>query len=357
MRNKESIKELLNYFQAVENKELQLDENAIVTAYQENKDNQSLAIKVLSVFGVVLASLAFLGFLFLAGLYNSDSGLLIFGAFCIAGAIWINKEYNTIIIDTVSVSSFIIGLILATLGLARLEMTANAILIVLILIVLLSSGIVQKYIFSFISVLIIHGSVLMLIIFNEYYDLIHIYISALVLMVAYIFLREAKIITTSAMLLRLYNPIRIGLIFSFLSGLIILGKNEILPISPDYIWLPSIVIIAAIIYFLSHLFEILNITKTPHKVFVYTWSVLLLLSTVWAPTVSGAILIILLSFFVNYKTGLVIGIIAFIYFISQYYYDLHFTLLTKSILLFSSGLLFIGLYLFTHKRLISNEKV
>ena len=46
-----------------------------------------------------------------------------------------------------------------------------------------------------------------------------------------------------------------------------------------------------------------------------------------------------------------------IYFISQYYYDLNFTLLTKSILLFSSGVLFLLLYLFTHKNLTQNEKI
>ena len=60
---------------------------------------------------------------------------------------------------------------------------------------------------------------------------------------------------------------------------------------------------------------------------------------------------------VNYKTGLVIGIISFIYFISQYYYDLNFTLLTKSIILFSSGIVFILFYLFTNKKLNTNEKI
>jgi len=94
-----------------------------------------------------------------------------------------------------------------------------------------------------------------------------------------------------------------------------------------------------------------------YKSGIYALSILLLLPTVLSPAISGAILIILLSFLVNYKTSLVIGIAAFIYFVSQYYYDLHFTLLTKSILLFSSGILFLGLYLLTHKKLTSNEKI
>jgi uncharacterized membrane protein len=193
-------------------------------------------------------------------------------------------------------------------------------------------------------------------ILNNDYNLIPIYVSVLVMMVAYVFLKEAKIITTSAVLSKLYNPLRIGLIFSFLSGLIIIQQG-ILPIPLDYIWLPSIIITAAIIYLLSCLFKIVNITKTRHKTVIYTGSILLLLPMALSPAISGAILIILLSFLVNHKTSLAIGVIAFIYFIAQYYYDLHFTLLTKSILLFSSGLLFIGLYLFAHKKLTSNEKV
>jgi len=357
MRDKENIKELLDYFQTKEDKELQFEEEAIVSAYQNKNNNQSLAIKVLSVFGGLLASITFLGFLFIAGLYNSDVGLLIFGALCIAGAIWINKEYDKIIIDTVSVSSFIIGFILLSFGLDKLEMTENAISVVFIFIALLSLGIVQNYIISFISILIINGSILTLIISNEGYNLIHIYVAALALIVTYVFLKEAKIISTNKALSKLYNPIRIGSIFSLLSGLIILGKKGVLPIPTDYIWLSSIIFVSAIIYLLSYLFEVLDITKIQHKAGIYIFSVLLLLPTALSPAISGAFLIIMLSFLVNYKIGLAIGIISFIYFISQYYYDLNFTLLNKSILLFLSGILFIGLYFFTHKKLTSNEKV
>ncbi len=94
MRNKENIKELLNYLQTAEDKELQFDEDAIVIAYQKNSDNQSMTIKILSVFGGLLASLAFLGSLFIAGLYNSEFGLLIFVTICIAGALWLKKDYD-----------------------------------------------------------------------------------------------------------------------------------------------------------------------------------------------------------------------------------------------------------------------
>ena len=325
---------------------------------KENNDIQSLSIKILSVFGGILASLAFLGFLLITRLYDSNAGLLVFGIISITGAILISKKYDKLIIDTVCVSSFIIGFLLLGFGFSRLEISGNIISVVFIIIAFSSLFIVRNYILSFVSILIINGCILSLIISNEGYDLIHLYVSALALIVTYFFLKEAKIITANKALSKLYNPIRAGLTMSFFAGLAFLGiKNDVFPMSPDYIWLSSIITISAIIYLVSILFDILSISKIWHKTVIYIFTVFTLLPTAFSPAISGAILIILLSFFVNYKTGLVLGIIAFIYFISQYYYDLNFTLLTKSILLFSSGVLFIALYLFTHKKLTTNEKV
>lgn len=356
MKNKDDIKELLVQFQNTEGESLKFDEEAIFSAYQKDSKDQPLAIKILSVFGGLLASLAFLGFLFIAGLYNSDVALLLFGCICIAGSVWINKQYDKIIIDTVSVSSFIIGFILIGFGCNQLRINENMICIIFIIIALGSLSIIQNYILSFVSVIIINGSILTMIISNNAYDLIHIYVSALALAMTYIFLKEAKIITTNKVLSKLYNPVKTGFIFSFLSGLFFLGKKGILPVAPDYIWLSSVVIISLIVYLIPTLFNVLKITETRHKISIYIFTVLVLLPTALSPAISGAILIILLSFRVNHKTGLALGIIAFIYFISQYYYDLSFTLLTKSILLFSTGILFIALYLFTHKKMTKNEK-
>ncbi|GAB3414350.1 DUF4401 domain-containing protein [Niabella aquatica] len=357
MRNKDHIEELLDYLQTTQEKELRYNKEAIESAYQKSNDDQSLIIKILSVLGGLLASLALLGFLFIAGLYRSNPGLLIFGALCIVGAVWINKKHDKIIIDTLSVSFFIIGFILLGLGMGGLKITGTTISIAFILIAFLSLSIVPHYILSFLAVLIINGSILTLIILNKAYDLIHIYVAALALAVAYLFLKESKIITAGKALARLYAPARAGLILSFLAGLVFLGKKDLVPVSPDYIWLSSVIIIAAILYLIFILFSMLNITRAQHKTVIYIFAVLILLPSALSPAIPGAVLIILLGFLVNYTTGFVLGIIAFIYFIAQYYYDLHFTLLTKSVLLLLTGVFFISLYLFTHKKLTTNEKI
>lgn len=352
MSNKENIQEILYYLQVAEEKTLSVDNEAIDAEYQKKRGTQSLAIKILSVFGGILASLVFLGFLFIAGLYDSKAGLFTFGAIFIAGALFTSqKNDKNIILDTIIVASFAIGFLLLGFALTKIDANENIICAVFIFIAFLAIIIAKNYILSFISTLIISGSILSLILLNKRFELIHIYIAACVAIITYFFLNEAKIITTSKSLSKLYNPIRTGLTFSFLAGMAFVS------ISPDFIWLSSIVTISAVIYLLHNLLEVLNINTTQHKVGIYIFAILALLPTVFSPAISGAILLILLSFYVNYKTGLVLGIVAFIYFISQYYYDLDLTLLTKSILLFSSGVLFIVIYLFTHKKLTANEKI
>ena len=321
-------------------------------------DTQSLAIKILSVLGGILASLAFCGFLFIAKLFNSGEGLMAFGIIFVAGAIYTSKKFDKkIIFDTLVVSFFVIGFLLLGLAFAAMDINENLICVLFIVIAFLSIIIAQNYILSFISTLIISGSILSLILLNDRYELIHIYIVAFVVIITYFFLNEAKIIMTNKTLPKLYTPIRIGLTFSFLAGLAFVCKKGLFPLSTQYIWLSSIATISAVIYLLYNLFKVLNINKIQHQIPIYIFALFALLPTAFSPAISGSILLILLSFYVNYKTGLVLGIVAFIYFIAQYYYDLDFTLLTKSILLFSSGVLFLAFYLFIHKKLTINEKI
>jgi len=357
MKDKDDIKILLDNFQKLENRPIQYDEDAIVSAYQKDNEGQSLPIKILSIFGGILASLAFLGFLMITGLYNSGVGLLVTGGLLIAGSILSIKVNDSIIIDTLRVSSYIIGFTLIGFGCEQLKLDENIISIIFIIIALSSLIITQNYILSFVSVIIINGSILALVLRNNAFNFIPIYISILALVMTYFFLKEANIITKSKVLSELYNPVKTGLIFSFLIALVFLGKKGIVTISLGYILYSSGILILAIVYLISILFNVLDVTQTREKINIYIFTILTLLPTALSPAISGAILVILLSFYVNYKTGFVLGIISFSYFIFQYYYDLNFTLLTKSILLFSSGLIFIALYLFSSKKLIVNEKV
>lgn len=353
-----SKKALLDSIRLSEGVNFECDENAIYEEYNAQGENKSgLAIKVLSILGCFSATVAFLTYLAIIDIYKSELLLLIFGIGFITYAIWLNKVYDKLIIYIFSISIYVTGFALLVFGLSKINVDENMIAILISLIAFSSLIITQNFILSFISVLSISVSFIFLIIDNNLYDLIHLYISINTLILTYLFLNEAKIISSSKRISKLYNPVRIGMVISLLFGLILIGKRHLIPISQSNIWLSSIIISLVIMYLVYYIIKINEIKTTKVKVMIYTLSTLILISTILSPSISGAILILLLSFFVNYKTGLTIGIVSIIYFVSQYYYDLNFTLLTKSIILLVSGIIFLLFYLFTKKNLNTNEKI
>lgn len=353
-----SIKALLSRIRLAEGAEFECDEEAVFEAYRTLEENQSsLAIKILSIFGGFIAMLAFGGFLAIAGLMNDTVNFLVLGVGFIITAIVLNKIYDKIIIDTFSVSIYILGFVLLAFGLFEMKMDETMIAIIISLFALSSLIISQNFIISFISILTISSSFLFIIIYNDVYNLVHLYIAIHTLFLTYLLLNEAKIISYNNMLSQLYDPLRIGLIIALLFGLVTVGKRFIIPISQSHIWLSSIVMILVILYLVNIMLKINEINTSESQAKIYTLSAIILLSTIFSPAISGAIVIILLSFLVNYKTGLAIGIISLIYFISQFYYDLGLTLLTKSIILMLSGILFLVCYFLTTKNLITHEEI
>ena len=353
-----NIKTLLNNISLSEGATFEYDENRILDEYQKLSENKSsLAIKILSIFGGIIATIIFLVFLFFTGLYSSEIGVSIFGGVFILFAIFLNKEYDKTIIATISVCTYITGFLLLTFGLVEMETNNIVIFLIINSITMCSLFITQNYILSFISILIISASSIFMIITNGVYNLIHLYITICISMLTYLMLNESKLITSHIKISKLYNPSRIGLIISVFFGLITIGKRHLIPVSKNHIWLSSIVISLITIYLVYLISKINKIDTLKSKILIYTLSASILIPTILSPSISGAIVIILLSFLINYKTGLAIGIISFIYFISQYYYDLNLTLLTKSIILLSSGILFLLFYLFTIKTSTHNEKI
>ena len=351
-------KKLLNRIRLSEDNKFDYNKKGILNEYYTQYENKScLPIKGLTVCGGFIATLAFLSFLITVEPYNSELGLLFFGIGFIVIAIGLNIESDKLIIDTFSISMYIIGLTMFSMGLLLMEFNESTVALLIILIALASLIITQNFTISFISILIVGGSFLTLIIENNLYNLIYLYVTIYTLALTYCFLNEAKLISLSKKFSKLYNPIRIGLIISLLFGLILIGKRHLIPISLNYIWLPSIGMFFVITYLVNTIIKINKVIAIKNKVLIYALIFSILASALFSPSITGAIIVILLSFLVNYKTGFTIGILALIYFVSQYYYDLNFTLLTKSIMMFSSGIIFLLFYFITTKFILSNEKV
>lgn len=357
MKQAQNIQKILAQLQAREGAAFQADEEAIALEYQKINANRSgIAIKVLTVFGGILASLTFIAFLVIAGLMDSDAGMLTLGLAFIIASVWLGKAYDKLIIDTTAVSLFVIGLVVLTFGLEELKVHDSIVCIILLLIAMITLAIIQNYMPAFIAVLVVNGSIIALVLDNNT-NLIHIYLVIAVIILTLLMLDEAGLITSGKKVSLLYNPVRLGLIVSILVTYIMIAWKGWFPHSIHFNLVSAVAAIAAILYTLPRIMVRLDVQSATARAGVYLVTALLLVPTLYAPAIPGALLLTLLSFWVNYKTGFALGIIALVYFIGQYYYDLQFTLLTKSLLMMASGILFLLLCLLTHKKLNPHEKI
>jgi hypothetical protein len=354
MNKEQNIKELLDHLQETEGEGFKFNEAELLEEVRKDESEKaSLATKVLSIVGGFIATTSFMGFIFATGL--SEIMLLFTGLIFIGGAIYVNKEYDKLILDTSAISAYVMGFLMLGIGMGQFKLDSNVICITFILISVATLFITQGNILSFISVIITSGSFISLIISNKFYDLIHLYNAVFSILLIWIYLNEAKIISLSKEICKLFNPVRTGLIFSLIIGLFVVGKRDLVKISPDYIWLSSVVTIPILIYLIYKIIQVMEIRNLKLEILIFSLSALVLLPTAFAPAISGALLILLVSFFANYKTGIALGIIATIFFITQYYYDLNLTLLVKSLILFSTGILFLLFYFLTNQSKTNEE--
>jgi len=146
-----------------------------------------------------------------------------------------------------------------------------------------------------------------------------------------------------------------ALIIAFVGGLSITSTKGLVKTAPWLAPAPAIVCIILIMLLIQKVLNSTNILAEKNNWKIFVAVALLLAPTIMNPAIAGSLLIVLLSFSINYKTGLGLGIVAFIFFVSQYYYDLQFSLLTKSTILFASGILFLMIYLFVSQKTKTNE--
>src|SRR5690606_43630 len=199
-------------------------------------------------------------------------------------------------------------------GLDRMGLDDNFICVLLIFSAILAFFTTENFMLVFFSVLIISSGFIYLIFNGNVSNLIHIYNAAVTFSLTTLYLNEANFIGKKSSISNKYSAIRMGLIFSFLMGMIAVGIRDITPIFYNYVWVSSIFIIICVVVVILRTLKIFNIQQTNHKAIVLGSVVIILLPSVFSPAISGAILLVLLNYKVSYKAGVVIGLLAFVYF-------------------------------------------
>jgi len=315
----------------------------------------NLAVKILSIFGGMIGSIFLVLFLLLLGLYDSPVGLFLLGLTLFISAIAMSKIDTSVFLDTINIAMWLVGIGMIGAGLMYLDFSDNFGAIIMILLGTITFIFNERFLLRFLSVLLISISMVVFIFENEWFNLTQIILIGVVIKMTYLHLYESELISENKFFNSSYPPLRLGLIFSLIGLLFLVGKGgRMNGLEFDFIWISSLVIIGANLFSINKIMEGLEIDQRK-KMLVLTLASIIFLPSIFSPFISGAILILILNYHIGYRTGIAIGIITLIYSISQYYYDLNWTLLQKSGVLVLSGIFFLSAYFIFTKNIAKHE--
>ncbi len=363
MKNRQEIIEKIETLSRDSDPAFQINTNEVLATYQHLDENRTnITIKILSILGVIISVLSFLGALFSLNLLDDKLNLIICGSIFLIIAIYCIKKYNTIIIDTASITSYIVGGWMLIYGIDTDHI--NNILILCLVINLSTLAIVQRYLISLLNILCIIYALIALISYNTDH-LIWIAFMNIVLMVAlmYVLMQEALLLSKRNIMSTIYQSLRIALTLSTIAttAYIVLSHFKTYETYDNNtaiaLYTLSVAYSVVILYLVRKIIQKFDNKMANKSILIYILVILILGSTIINPGISGAIILILLCFYYQYKFGLSIGIIVLLFFLWHFYYNLNFSLLTKSIFLMLSGFVFLAIYYVINSKKINNEKI
>jgi hypothetical protein len=332
---------------------LQVDEAALLTDFRHDQEHEgSLGMKILSILGAFLATLFFLGFIFVAEIYESSAGLVITGLILLGASFFLSRpKYAGLISDAFSVSFASCGYVLLLVGLAEPFDAERGVMLVGAGIAGIILALHDNRIVTFLATVTAAGCLLYIIATDWESAGVHVYVGVTAGLLTIWFLFEGALLKASSILNRRYNGIRTGLIFALLMGAYYLSDFRWwMELEREPNWYVSLLLIPLTGVVAWQVIK--QFVKTQKERTIYLVGVFaLLLPTVFAPAICAALLVLILSWRSGYRTGTAIAIIALIYFVSRYYYDLNLTLLTKSYVLSGSGMLFLIAYRVLHHKI------
>ena len=328
----------------------QADQNNIIEAY-ETLDKQSLStgIRILSFLGGIAVALLYFSWPLLD--LDSPIALLILGLVSLVGSTYLDRLQNEPILDTFVFSVYCFGLFLVASSLAVFQIDLHLVALIIGLLSFISLFIIRRKLMAFGATASILIASFYLIVSPISPIRLQLFLTLITFIVSYIYLNEATLIQGYRIWNRFYNPIRYATLLSMCIGLILTTTYFFDINTPShYNWISSVAALSVLYYLLptarKHLYP------SPLYLSILGYALILAFSsmiTLYVPSIQGAILILVLSFKINDKTGLVLGIITLLFSICKYYYDLDFSLLTKSIVLMLSGITLTILHLWIKK--------
>ena len=372
MNNPYNFSPILEVLEKSKVEDLNLDVENFKAEYSLKQHDQPFIIKFISILGGILASLSFFVFVYLFDLLDSSIHLLSIGVFAIILTIWLNYKSEKIVLSSFSVSCYIIGFYFLNTGLNTIGLPYNSsqiIIMVICLVVLIYS---QGFLLTFLSAIFFNLSFQL---FYEYFysgpgnihlgenaTRIHFIIYTfhyiiLLALILFTYGKEAKLLSYNTFSNRILYPIRLAMVVFYIFLLYNYKERPLLGEGFPFQILLSILQWGAILYITNNIIEEFKFFTGTKKWLLIVLLGLGLACSVYAPGITGGILLMLLGYKYSDKTTLIMSIVVFLFFLGKYYYDLDLTLLVKSIMLFCSGILFFIIQHFLTPKKIENEKI
>ncbi len=320
----------------------------------------NLTIQVLSIIGGALTAIFFLGFLFISRLIDSEMSCLIIGSILILTTLTISRLLIRAFLDAMNITLYIAGCSLVSFGMAETA-GIHALFVVLAAISILTFVLSKGFILPFLSVILFNISL-----FGEathfFYSYYPLQIAVVPILAAYLFINvfEEKLFhLLGEDYLPKYHPFHTAL---FASGFVSLGGLSINHLAYEtngelIFCILSVFIWIGLLIMIKRIMQVIKVDKQLNRIGIYILCIIICLPTLFAPYLSGSLLLILICFHYGYRVECTAAVFLFIYAVSKYYYDLNLSLLTKSITLFFIGIACIAAWYFFTQKKIRHEKI
>lgn len=326
------------------------DEGAILK--EQQKRQQATGHKVvrgLTVIGTFMASVLLLSSLFAIGLYENATSMFITGVAGFAGGLWLHRKEEKEVVDTFAISLALMGYTSIGFALSDWKAQKNLLYLTLGLLSAITFYISRRYILPFLSV-VSFFSLSYFWIGDRNIPIMAPAISAVILgLLWWLYFREEDIAARFRLLSVHYLALCLGLIVSvLLSHYLFIPMKDVgfagtkPPHYALYFAIPTSFFCLLAQFRIS---EETGVSSLNARLFLSAGIGLVLALAVYAPAISLSLFLLLLAFRLRYYTGLVLSLVSLLVALSLWYYDLQFSLLTKSILLMTSGSLFLAAFL------------
>lgn len=303
-------------------------------------------VKVITIIGAWFGSLLFLGFLVITQIVHSEESMIISGViFIITGIIFSHTNKENHLLDSVSLSLSILGQILLGIGIgikaSGFKPVCYAGIIVQSSIYLLAQSYTQK----FISVILTPACLLGIIWNSPFFEATHFLIGALSIASVLVWTNEIPIQIRLKKHPYFYVPTAYGLVLGLLLILVLSINNRFFEVNIFHWYIASLISFLSLTFLLhKSLCQNLGLGR---NVFLLTVGVIaiVLSPTAQTPGIISSLMVIVLGFERGNRALFTLGILSLAIYVTSFYYSLQQTLLIKSIILMSTGALFLGIHL------------